>query len=101
MVRWLFVVGKTALPPLLVSLPLALPVSLGPCGILLAQLHPVAWMLRAPLLRAVQALFLSHGPYFSQFWRGVLLSRPRLPGGLFTLQFPVPRLLFSQIWKGR
>jgi hypothetical protein len=36
-------------------LPLALPVSLRPRRILLAQLHPVARMLRAPLLRAVLA----------------------------------------------
>ena len=44
-----------ALPPSLVPLPLALPVSLRPCRILLPQLHPVARMLRAPLLRAFQA----------------------------------------------
>jgi len=43
------------LPPSLVPLPLALPVLLRPRGILLAQLHPVARMLRAPLLRAVPA----------------------------------------------
>jgi hypothetical protein len=49
------VVGKTALSPLLVPLPLALPVSFRPRRIVLAQLRPVAWMLRAPLLRAFQA----------------------------------------------
>jgi len=43
------------LPPLLIPSPLALPVSLRPCWILLAQAHPVARMLRAPLLRAFQA----------------------------------------------
>ncbi len=42
------------LPPLLVPLPLALPVSFRPRGIALAQLPPIARMLRAPLLRAVQ-----------------------------------------------
>jgi hypothetical protein len=43
------------LPPLLVPLPLALPVAFRPRGILLAQLHPVVRVFRAPLLRAVQA----------------------------------------------
>jgi len=41
-------------------LPLALPVSLRPLRILLAQLHPVARMLRAPLLRAFLAYLAIH-----------------------------------------
>src|ERR1039458_5382351 len=49
------VVGKTALSPSLVPLPLALPVSFRPRGVVLKQLRPVARMLRAPLLRALQA----------------------------------------------
>ena len=40
--------------PSLVPLPLALPVSFRPRGIVLKQLPPVVWMLRAPLLRALQ-----------------------------------------------
>jgi hypothetical protein len=40
---------------LLVPLPLTLPVSFCPRRIALAQLRPVARMLRAPLLRAFQA----------------------------------------------
>src|ERR1039458_6596736 len=48
------VVGKTALSPSLVPLPLALPVALRPRGIVLKQLRPVARVLRAPLLRALQ-----------------------------------------------
>jgi hypothetical protein len=40
---------------LLVPLPLALSVAFRPRRILFAQLFPVAWMLRAPLLRAVPA----------------------------------------------
>jgi hypothetical protein len=36
-------------------MPLTLPVSFRPCRIVLAQLLPVARMLRAPLLHAVQA----------------------------------------------
>jgi len=41
--------------PSFVSLLLALPVAFRPRGIVLAQLLPVARMLRAPLLRALQA----------------------------------------------
>jgi hypothetical protein len=44
------------LPTLLVPSPLALPVSLRTGRILLAQLHPVARVFRAPLLGAVQAI---------------------------------------------
>jgi len=43
------------LPASLVPLPLALPVSLRPRRILLAQMHPVARVLCTPLLRAVLA----------------------------------------------
>jgi len=43
------------LSPLLVSLPLPLPVPFRPPRIARAQLHPVARMLRAPLLHALQA----------------------------------------------
>jgi len=43
------------LPPSLVPLPLALPVSFRPRGIVLKQLRPVARMFGAPLLRALQA----------------------------------------------
>jgi len=42
------------LPPSFVSLLLALPVAFRPRRIVLAQLLPVARMLRAPLLRALQ-----------------------------------------------
>jgi hypothetical protein len=49
------VVGKTASSMPLVPLLLALSVSFRPCRIDLAQLLPVARMLRAPLLRAFQA----------------------------------------------
>ena len=49
------VVGKKALPPAFVSLLLALPVAFRPRRIVLAQVLPVARMLRAPLLRALQA----------------------------------------------
>jgi hypothetical protein len=48
------VVGKTALSPSLVPLPLALPIAFRPRGILLKQLPPVVRVLRAPLLRALQ-----------------------------------------------
>jgi hypothetical protein len=48
------------LPPLLVAAPLALPVSLRSRRILFAQLHPVARMLRAPLLCAVLAHLAIH-----------------------------------------
>jgi hypothetical protein len=41
--------------PSFVSLLLALPVAFRPRGIVLAQLLPVARMLRAPLLRAIPA----------------------------------------------
>jgi hypothetical protein len=43
------------LPPSFVSLLLAMPVAFRPRRIALAQLLPVARMLRAPLLRALQA----------------------------------------------
>jgi hypothetical protein len=43
------------LPPSLIPLPLALPVLLHPRRIVRSQLRPVAWMLGAPLLRALQA----------------------------------------------
>jgi hypothetical protein len=43
------------LSPSLVPLPLALPVSFRPGGIVLKQLPPVVRVLRAPLLRALQA----------------------------------------------
>jgi hypothetical protein len=43
------------LSPSLVPLPLALPVSFCPRGILVKQLRPVTRMLRAPLLRAIPA----------------------------------------------
>jgi len=43
------------LSPSLVPLPLALPVSFRPSGVVLKQLRPVARMLSAPLLRALQA----------------------------------------------
>jgi hypothetical protein len=49
------VVGKKALLPSFVSLLLALPVAFRPRRIVLAQLLPVARMLCAPLLRALQA----------------------------------------------
>jgi hypothetical protein len=49
------VVGKTALPPSLIPLPLAVPVLLHPREIVRPQLRPVARMLGAPLLRALQA----------------------------------------------
>jgi len=42
------------LSPSLVPLPLTLPVSFRPRGILLKQLPPVVGVLRAPLLRALQ-----------------------------------------------
>ena len=48
------VVGKKALLPSFVSLLLALPVAFRPRRIVLAQLLPVARMLCAPLLRALQ-----------------------------------------------
>ena len=57
----LVVVGKTALSPSLVPLPLALPVALRPRGILLKQLPPVVRVLRAPLLRALQTPLPIHG----------------------------------------
>jgi hypothetical protein len=43
------------LSPALVPLPLALPVSFRPRGIVFKQLRPVARMFGAPLLRAFQA----------------------------------------------
>jgi len=43
------------LSPSLVPLPLALPVSFRPPGVVLKQLRPVTRMLDAPLLRALQA----------------------------------------------
>jgi hypothetical protein len=54
------VVGKKALPPTFVSLLLAMPVALRSCRILFEQLLPVARMLRAPLLRALQASLSIH-----------------------------------------
>jgi hypothetical protein len=53
-IRSWVVVGKKAVSPSLVPLPLALPVSFRPRGILLQQLPPVIRVLRAPLLRALQ-----------------------------------------------
>jgi hypothetical protein len=44
-----------ALSPSFVPLPLALPVSFRPRGVVLKQLRPVVRVLRPPLLRALQA----------------------------------------------
>ena len=44
-----------ALSPSFVPLPLALPVSFRPRGVVLQQLRPVVLVLRPPLLRALQA----------------------------------------------
>jgi hypothetical protein len=49
------------LSPSLIPLPLALPVSFRPRGVVLKQLRPVAGVLRAPLLRALLADLPIHG----------------------------------------
>jgi len=71
------------LPPLLVALPLALPVSLRTGRILLAQLRPVVRVLRAPLPGAVPAPLPIHR-IGSDLPPMVIVTAPPLAGRITT-----------------
>jgi hypothetical protein len=79
--------------PSLVPLPLALPVSFRPRGIVLKQLRPVVRVLRPPLLRALQTPLPIHRiggdlPSADPFSHGTAVSSTYYYHGLLGRQFP-------------